>query len=299
MNYLISSVLLGAGSAAIFGWMLVPREMTVEALSTSLELELRAKLLREKPLYRRVLPVLQSLAHHHKRWMKPRILEWVNERVRRAGNPLALCTLEWIALCELCGVVGFLMGVWGIHGVTHSIQPVAALAIAALAAGYPLLYLSDAGTERIQRINRGLPYAMDLVRLSLEAGLDFNGALERVVARQNPEDPLTCELEVTLHEIRMGRTRRDALLQLRERAKSDYISDLVQALNQGTEMGTPLAEVLRLQSESLRTKRWQRAEKIAAEAPVQLLVPMMFILLAVVLMIFGSLVVRGMRDGFF
>ena len=117
-----------------------------------------------------------------------------------------------------------------------------------------------------------LPDALDLLTISVEAGLGFDAALAKCVEKM--EGPLIVEFRQALAEIRMGRTRRDALRDVVARADAQPISNFIGAIVQAEQLGVPIAKVLQIQSQQLRIERRQRAEEMAAKAPVKMLFPM-------------------------
>ena len=117
-----------------------------------------------------------------------------------------------------------------------------------------------------------LPDALDLLTISVEAGLGFDAALAKVVEKM--EGPLVNEFRQALAEIRMGRSRRDALRDVVTRADAQPVSNFIGAIVQAEQLGVPIAKVLQIQSQQLRIERRQRAEEAAAKAPVKMLFPM-------------------------
>ena len=117
-----------------------------------------------------------------------------------------------------------------------------------------------------------LPDALDLLTISVEAGLGFDAALAKVVEKM--EGPLVNEFRQALAEVRMGRTRRDALRDVVARADAQPVSNFIGAIVQAEQLGVPIAKVLQIQSQQLRIERRQRAEEAAAKAPVKMLFPM-------------------------
>jgi tight adherence protein C len=117
-----------------------------------------------------------------------------------------------------------------------------------------------------------LPDALDLLTISVEAGLGFDAALAKVVEKM--EGPLVNEFRQALAEIRMGRSRRDALRDVVARADAQPVSNFIGAIVQAEQLGVPIAKVLQIQSQQLRVERRQRAEEAAAKAPVKMLFPM-------------------------
>jgi tight adherence protein C len=147
-------------------------------------------------------------------------------------------------------------------------------------------------SDRQRSILRALPYELDLLTLAVEAGLDFVGGLQKVVACGHP-GPLRDELGMVLRSIRLGRSRSEALQQMAERVDLAPVRAWVRALVQADRMGTPLGRILRMQAERLRERRAQEAEKKANQAPVKLLFPLIFFIFPTVFMVlFGPIVFR-------
>jgi tight adherence protein C len=160
----------------------------------------------------------------------------------------------------------------------------------ALGVYYPVIWLNDQVKKRHWKITRELPYNMDLLTLSVEAGLDFQAAVDTVVKKGKP-GPLQQEFSIMLRELRMGKTRHEALRNMSERVQLSALNQFVAALIQADRMGTSLGTVLRIQSDQMRTERAQRAEKLANEAPVKMLFPLIFCIFPTVFIIlFGPIV---------
>lgn len=127
---------------------------------------------------------------------------------------------------------------------------------------------------REMEIRKALPDMLDLLTMSVEAGLGFDRALARVI--EGKKGPLANEFEIVLQEIRIGRPRREALRDLSERLKMPEVSRLVGSIIQAEELGMGIANSLRIQSEQLRLARRQRAEEAAMKAPIKMLFPLIF-----------------------
>jgi tight adherence protein C len=138
---------------------------------------------------------------------------------------------------------------------------------------YPFLWLREQIKRRQKKIVRALPYALDLLTLSVEAGLDFQAAIQTVVDKAKA-GPLSEEFSLMLSEIRMGRTREESLRNMAKRIQVSAISSFVTNLIQADRMGTSLGKILRIQSTQMRIDRTQLAEKKANEAPVKMLFPL-------------------------
>ena len=149
---------------------------------------------------------------------------------------------------------------------------------------YPLLWLRGTVKRRHFAIMRALPFVLDLLTLSVEAGMDFMSALQRNCERRKL-DPLNEELIRMTREIQVGTPRRTALRNMSERVRQPDLRAVVHALVQADELGVPIGSILRIQSDQLRSRRFERAEKLANEAPVKMLGPLMLCIFPAVFVI--------------
>lgn len=155
---------------------------------------------------------------------------------------------------------------------------------------YPSVWVSGRRKRRHEEIRLQLPFVIDLLTLSTEAGLDFIGALQKVVEKTRP-GPLVDEIGRMLQEIQLGTTRSESLRNMGWRIDLQEISSLVAVLVTADQMGSPLGGVLRVQSELIRTQRFTNAEKRGAAASQKLLFPLIFFIMpAVFIMIFGPVI---------
>ena len=157
---------------------------------------------------------------------------------------------------------------------------------------WPALWLRAAVRRRQAAIVRALPFAIDLVTLSVEAGLDFMAALRRCTERRTL-DPLSEELLRVAAETQVGTPRREALRAFARRVAVPEVRSLVGALVQADELGVSVGGILRVQAAQMRQRRFERAEKLANEAPVKLLGPLvLFVFPAVFLVLLGPILFR-------
>jgi tight adherence protein C len=137
--------------------------------------------------------------------------------------------------------------------------------------------LHQAAYNRHERMRRDLPDALDLLTISVEAGLAFDAALAQVA--RNTEGPLAAEFFRVLQEMQIGLGRMDALRALGDRTDLPELRAFITAMVQADTFGVPIAGVLRVQSREQRTKRSQRAEEQAQKVPVKILFPLIFCIL--------------------
>jgi tight adherence protein C len=152
----------------------------------------------------------------------------------------------------------------------------------------PDFCLKRLGVSRQAKITAALPDTLDLLTVSVEAGLGFDQALLKIV--EKTKGPLADECQRVLHEIRIGKARRDALRELGIRTGVEDLQTFVAALIQADQLGVSIGNVLRIQSRQLRQKRRQNAEARAQKAPVKMLIPM-------ILFIFPSLFIILLGPG--
>ncbi len=157
--------------------------------------------------------------------------------------------------------------------------------------------LANQATRRLVEIKRRMPYLLDMLTLLMEAGATFLQAMRQAI-HELQGSPVATEFNRVLGDMNLGKTRREAFETLRNRLADDEITGIVGAILQGEELGTPLARTFRIQSDVLRIKRSQRAETIAGEAGVNMLLPGVLVMAATILVIFGPFVLNYMFSGF-
>jgi tight adherence protein C len=162
---------------------------------------------------------------------------------------------------------------------------------------YPDLWLKRAVKERHHKIERALPFVLDLLTLSVESGLDFMTGINRIIQSRDV-DPLAEELIRMFREIQVGRSRKEALKNLSTRIAHGDVRSLTNALIQADELGTGIGGALRIQADQIRTKRFQRAEKMGNEAPVKMIFPLVFFIFpSVFLILLGPVMLQMMTRG--
>ncbi|MCU7876935.1 MAG: type II secretion system F family protein [Candidatus Thiodiazotropha sp. (ex Lucinoma borealis)] len=162
---------------------------------------------------------------------------------------------------------------------------------------YPELWLREATEQRNKSIFRDLPFYLDIIILGVEAGTNFTGGLQQAINKAT-DGPLRQEFSRVIRDIRAGKPRADSLRDLADRVDSESIRNVVSSIIQAEKTGSSLGPVLKAQADQLRTTRFQKAEKMAMEAPVKLLGPLvMFIFpntfLIIIFVILSSAIQKG------
>lgn len=164
----------------------------------------------------------------------------------------------------------------------------------------PTFWLRGEITKRKAQILRALPDAIDLLTISVEAGLGFDQALARVVSKS--DNALTREFARVMQEMRIGVARRDALRSLVERVGVEDLSSFISAIIQAEQLGASVGNVLRIQSSEMRVRRRQHIERLAQTAPIKMLVPMAFLIFPpIFIVVLGPAIpgiVRAFAPGF-
>jgi len=155
----------------------------------------------------------------------------------------------------------------------------------------PRIWLSGRVKARQKEIIKALPDALDLVTTCVEAGLGLDAALSRVAEKSSGS--LSLELSRMLRDVAMGKMRREALTELGERIGVEELTSFINSIIQAEQLGVGIAQVLRVQSDQLRMRRRQRAERAAHEAPIKMIFPLvLFIFPAFMIVILGPAVIR-------
>lgn len=245
--------------------------------------------------------MLRRMAVINRKFIWPRYERAITRRVTNAGGLDGLTPEEFMALQELSTAGFFLFGWMLLHFLRNSMNVEMGyswlVVFALFGLLFPGIWLRDQVVKRHFKITRELPYDLDLLTLSVEAGLDFQAAVDTVV-KKGRQGPLSGEFSMMLREMRMGKTRQESLRAMSDRVGLSALSQFIGALIQADRMGTSLGKVLRIQSTQLRIERTQRAEKLANEAPVKMLFPLIACIFPTVfLVLFGPIVFQFIYGG--
>ncbi len=237
---------------------------------------------------------LRRLGAMNRRVIWPSYEMSVRKSLVKAGEPAGLKPEELLGLQQIAAVFFLVFGLLLMNFMKQNL--LYSLLFLAFGAYYPMIWLSDQVKKRHLLITRALPYNLDLLTLSVEAGLDFTGALAKVVEK-GKRGPLNEELAMVLKQLKMGKTREECLKSMIVRVDLASLTTFITALIQADKMGTSLGKVLRIQSTQLRIERTQRAEKLAGEAPVKMLFPLIACIFPCVFMVLFGPIIFAMMYG--
>ncbi|CAM3704142.1 Type II secretion system protein GspF domain-containing protein [Bordetella sputigena] len=229
------------------------------------------------PAWRAAWPCLELLAPLAASLLSWRRRKRLATQLLRAGLPGALAPGQVVAAQWLCAAASATATLALLLGLDygsdrHLLLPIASGA-AMTGAAMPCLWLRAEIRRRRGRMARELPFLMDMTTLCVESGLNLQGALKQA-AEQGPDGPLRDELLLALADMRAGLPRLQALYAWSDRVDLPGVRALTAALAQADTLGMSLGPVLRAQSERRRAERFQQAEKLAMQAPVKMLFPL-------------------------
>jgi tight adherence protein C len=243
---------------------------------------------RQQPFRERVLvPLGERLAAWTLK-LHPKVsVEGVAARLLAAGLGRTISPTTFLALKSALALGGLFLGaVFG--GAATGAGGVLFFSLALGGIGFigPDFVVSAKARSRNEQLRAELPDALDLMAVSVEAGLGFDGALTKLT--EHMHGPLAEEFALTLSEIRIGETRHDALKKLSERTGTPELSSFVRSIIQADQLGISLGRILRVQATDSRLKRQAAAEEKAMKAPIKMLFPtVLFIFPAMFLVILG------------
>ena len=281
MPFLIAAVAAGAILLIIFGLISSAPVDPVQARLTQLgtmqaknleELELQA------PFMERTLrPLAGRLSGSVSRVTSSSFTERTEKRLALAGNPGDMRVADWLGIKAIGTIIGgilffFLFAVVGVLGLPFFIGAVLGLVGALFGYTIPEFWLGGRVKKRQHAILLMIPDALDLLTISVRAGLGFDSALGKVVEKL--PGPLSDEFRRALAEVRVGKQRREALRDIVARTEVAPLTNFIGAIIQAEQLGVSISKVLQVQSEQLRIERRQRAEEQAAKAPIKMLFPL-------------------------
>jgi tight adherence protein C len=293
----VASLIVGAAIAMLVWWVyrVLQSDDLAQGAEWRYDVSRMNELRRIDPLYRLFQPLLTALARMNRVIFADRLPE-VYRQIQAAGLPRFwlpeeyLARIQLLALCSTPLWIYLLFWIFGGQGIW--LVPVAVIATA-LFLRYRLAVLAAA---RLRQIKRRMPYLLDLLTLLMEAGSTFLNALNQAVDEFRGH-PVSEEFGRVMADMNLGKTRMEAFQAMRDRLADDEITSIIGTIIQGEHLGTPLARIFRSQADVLRVKRSQRAESVAGEAGVNMLMPAVLVMAATVLIILGPFLLNFFKFG--
>lgn len=293
-------IIAWAVAAALLAWYLatVAGDVTYVTLADGRRQERSLPL-----LFRALLPFVGNL---DRMMARPYFAKWIERSeatLVSAGFEGVLSGKEFVALSLLSPVVLgvvwcvliFLMGMILPDSLFTDGRFVLCLMGILLFCLQPMIWLRGELKKRHLAIMKALPFVLDILTLSVEAGMDFISALQRN-CQTRKLDALNEELLRMTKEIQVGLSRKEALRNMAERVKQADLRAVAMALIQADELGVSIGSILRIQSEQMRSRRFDRAEKLANEAPTKMLGPLMLCIFpAVFIILLGPVLMNAMK----
>lgn len=205
-------------------------------------------------------------------------MERVRVKLMQAGSPSGMGPIEFLGLRYIvaAAVGGGALALFLFSGLAITLVLVLSGVIGMLGFVMPNIWLDRKIKKRRKEIMRSLPDAIDLLTISVESGLGFDPALQRVAEKW--DNALTREFARVISEMRIGKTKRESLREMAIRCGDDGLTTFVSSVIQADTLGVPITQVLRIQSEAMRVRRRQKAEEMAQKAPLKMLFPMVFLI---------------------
>ncbi|MDP4092179.1 MAG: type II secretion system F family protein [Bacillota bacterium] len=247
-----------------------------------------------QPIFVRVIkPVLDDISKIIIKITPKEITGSLEKKIVMAGNPFNMTVKGWVNLQLL--FLTLLPGLTLLIGYSRKLpsKNVILMCLAEIILGYllPNTILKNKIKERQKKIMAVLPDVLDLLTVSVEAGLGFDGAISKVIERM--PGPVSDEFGDVLNEIKVGKQKKDALKDMADRVGVQDLTTFVSSIIQADQFGVSIGNVLRLQSDQIRQKKKQRIQEKAMKAPVKMLIPMvLFIFPTIFMILLGPVVIR-------
>lgn len=279
---LLLALLFGLSVILIFTGLSLPSQPTsVQARLHALGTRPRtlAEMELAMPFTERVLlPMIRGMSAFILRFAPQKNVEEIKHKLDLAGNPNNWTPSDFLGVRGLSAIIAaavILLLMFILR--TQPMQLLLFAGIGGILGFYlPIFWLNLKIGARKYEIQRALPDALDLLTISVEAGLGFDAAMFKVTEKADNE--LSRAFARVNSEIRVGKLRREALRDMANRIDVPDISNFIAAIIQADQLGVSIGKVLRIQSEQMRIKRRQRAEELAAQAPVKMMFPLVFLI---------------------
>ncbi len=248
------------------------------------------------PMLNAVWPLILFIEFHLTCRFPPDWLEATHKRLQETGVGYLMSAEQFYAVRIFGAVATVLLGSVVLAAI-DSLDPGVLLLLGLGGFYFPIVWLRDVRDRRQKDVLRALPVYLDFITMAVEAGLNLNGALNQAMDK-GPPGPLRNELYMVVRDLRAGVPRADALRRMERRLDMEEITSFVGTVIQAEKMGARLGAALRVQALQRRTERFQRAEKLAMEAPVKLILPLIVFIFPVTFIVLAfPIVMKFLMEG--
>ena len=233
-----------------------------------------------------IIPIVRKIGEISARFTPQKAIQDTAKKMELAGNPWPIDAATFLAIRFILAVVigGFVTAMVMLSA-TPNFNDNAIYIFGATFGGFylPHLMLTSRITNRQNEIRKAMPDALDLLTICVEAGLGFDAALSKVSEKW--DNQLSLAFARVIREIQLGKVRRDALKDMADRLDIAEMTSFVAAIIQSEQLGVSMAKILRIQADQMRMKRRQRAEELAHQAPVKMVIPMALLMFPTIMII--------------
>ncbi|WP_169823170.1 type II secretion system F family protein [Anaerobacillus alkalilacustris] len=217
----------------------------------------------------------------------------IEKKLQAAGHPLGMSAGDFLLIQLTLPVALFIVFTILLAPATEETGKVVLLSgiVAFFSYGYMNYYLVAKSNQRTKQIDKAMPDFFDMLNVSIEAGMGLDGALKKVCSQM--DSPLSREFLSALEDMKLGKSRKQAFIELKERVPSDFFKSVMSSMIQADQMGIGISKVLRAQTKRIREKQRYSAKEQAMKAPVKMLIPMvLFIFPTLFIVLIGPVVVN-------
>ncbi|MCL7746725.1 type II secretion system F family protein [Halalkalibacter alkaliphilus] len=217
----------------------------------------------------------------------------IDRRLQAAGYPLGMSAGDFVLLQLFLPVTLFILFLLLFVPAAEETAKVVILSaiVAIFTYSYTNYYLAAKGKQRTKLIDKAMPDFFDMLNVSIEAGMGLDGALKKVCSQM--DSPLSQEFLSSLEDMKLGKSRKQAFIELRDRVPSDFFKSVMSSIIQADQMGIGMSKVLRTQTVRIREKQRFTAKEQAMKAPVKMLIPMvLFIFPTLFIVLIGPVIVN-------
>lgn len=246
------------------------------------------------PLRERLLePFIVKLRQIVDKNMGKQKQEQMDRKLHEAGSPFGLKAVDFLLLQLAIAAITFtaFLLLFAIGSENPLKGTMFAIIAGMFALVYPNMYLNAKKKNRVKTIEKEMPDFFDMVNVSIEAGMGLDGALKRVCTQMH--GPLAVEFKLAIDDMKLGKSRKNAFEELRDRIPSEFFKSVINSIIQADQMGIGMTKVLRAQTERMREQKKQAVKEQAMKAPVKMLIPMvLFIFPTLFIILLGPVIIN-------